>query len=133
MTAMTALLGFAAWTLLLMLVYVNWRGVEVLRGVPANSWTRGTDPVRPGWAVRAEHAHLNCLENLPIFAVIVLAAYVLDRVAAVEPFAAWVLYARLGQSLTHLVGISHGLVLLRALFFIAQIVLFFIMLWSLAT
>lgn len=133
MSPILALLGFAAWTLLLMLLAVNWRVVEILRGVPADSWTRGRERSRPGWVQRAEHAHLNCVENLPVFAVIVLAAFAVGRVDAVAPWAPWVLYARLGQSLTHLTGVSHGLVLLRAVFFTAQVVLFFIMLWSLAT
>ena len=47
MTALQALLWFAAWTLLVMFGYVNWRVVEVLRGKSAASWTRNASAERP--------------------------------------------------------------------------------------
>jgi uncharacterized MAPEG superfamily protein len=131
MTAMMALVGFAAWTLLLVFVAVSWRLVEILRGKPANSWGRGSAIEVPGFIRRAEHAHLNCLENLPIFAVIVLAAHALGGNAVVDALACWVLYARIGQSLVHLVGVRPALVLVRATFYFLQLALFVYMLWSL--
>ncbi len=131
MTGMMALLGFAAWTLLLVALAVSWRVVEVLRGKPANSWTRGAASESPAFIKRAEHAHLNCLENLPIFAAIVLVAQVLGQSAAVDAVAAWVLYARIAQSTTHLIGVTHWLVLVRATFFAVQLALFAWLLWGL--
>lgn len=132
MTGMTALIGFAAWTLALVALAVGWRVVEVLRGRAANSWTRGAAAEVPAFVKRAEHAHLNCLENLPIFAVIVLVAQALGKSPVVDGVAAFVLYARLAQSITHLIGTSHWLVLIRATFFTVQIALFAYLLWSLA-
>jgi uncharacterized MAPEG superfamily protein len=123
MNSLSALLLFALWCLLLMLVYVGWRVLEVLRGKRADSWTRGSNPARPPLVVRAEHAHLNCVENLPVFGAIVLVAAVLGRSTAVDVAAPFVLYARVAQSLTHLAGVSHPLVLLRATFFSVQVVL----------
>src|SRR3546814_19630969 len=79
MTAMTALIGFAAWTLALVMIVLLWRVIEILRGKPANSWGRGNAIACPGLVTRAEHAHLNALENLPLFAVIVLAATALGK------------------------------------------------------
>lgn len=132
MTPMTALIAYAAWTLLLMFLAVNWRGFEILRGMPANSWTRGQAKASPAWVTRMEHAHMNCLENLPIFAVIVLAAYGLEKVPLILALAPLVLLARLGQSITHVIGTSHLLVLIRATFFTVQVLLMFFMLWRLA-
>ncbi|MEQ1440034.1 MAPEG family protein [Fontimonas sp. SYSU GA230001] len=132
MTGMMALLGFAAWTLALVALAVTWRVAEVLRGRPANSWTRGAAAEVPGFVKRAEHAHLNCLENLPIFAVIVLVAPAIGKSPVVDAVAAWVLYARIGQSVTHLIGTSHWLVLIRATFYSIQVALFAYLLWSLA-
>ena len=131
MTPMTALILFAAWTLLIMFLAVNWRLVEVARGVPANSWTRGNAKSSPSWVTRFEHAHLNCLENLPIFAVIVLAAAQLGKTEAIATYAPLVLYFRVGQSLVHMISTSPGMVLLRAGLFVVQVVLFAIMFWSL--
>ncbi|MEW6167628.1 MAG: MAPEG family protein [Pseudomonadota bacterium] len=132
MTGMTALIGFAAWTLLLIGIILAWRVAEILRGRPANSWTRGSAAESPGLVKRAEHAHLNCLENLPIFAVIVLVGHAIGKSAAVDAVAAWVLYARVAQSVTHLIGTSHWLVLIRATFYTVQLALFAYLLWSLA-
>jgi len=131
MTAVTALIGFTAWTLLLVFVAVNWRFFEVLRGVPANSWGRGNEREAPALVKRMQHAHLNCLENLPVFAAIVLSAVALDRTAVVDPLACYVLYARLAQSIVHLIGTSATLVFIRAIFYVIQVVLFFYMMWGL--
>jgi uncharacterized MAPEG superfamily protein len=128
---MTSLLLFAAWTLLIMFLAVNWRLFEVARGVPANSWTRGSAKAAPGWVTRMEHAHLNCLESLPVFAVIVLGAMATDKVALIAPYCAIVLYLRLAQSIVHIISISPGMVLLRAGLFSGQVVLMFWMFWSL--
>lgn len=133
MSATMALIGFTAWTLLLVILVVGWRAVEVLRGRPANSWGRGSAIASPSFVTRAEHAHINSLENLPIFAAIVLAGSLLGKTAAIDTVAAWVLYARIAQSVTHLIGTSPALVLVRATFFGIQIALFVWLLWRLVS
>jgi len=133
MTGITALLGFTAWTLALVLLSVTWRGVEMLRGKPANSWTRGESIGVPGFVRRIDHAHLNSLENLPLFAVIVLVAHAIGKTAAVDAFACWILYARVAQSSVHLIGTQPLLVLVRATFYFIQVGLFGYLLWGLAT
>ena len=132
MTGLTALLLFTAWTLVLMLVYVGPRVALVLAmKKPANSWGRDDKTDDPAFLVRAKHAHLNCLENLPIFAAIVLAAVALGKSPVVDPIAAFVLYARLAQSAVHLVGVNHWLVFIRANFLLIQAALFAYMIWGL--
>lgn len=132
MTGITALLLFAAWTLVLMFTYVGYRVALVLAmKKPANSWGRDDKTDDPGFIVRAKHAHLNALENLPVFAAIVLAAVALDKTPVVDQVAAWVLYARLAQSIVHLIGVNHWLVFIRANFLVVQAALFFYMIWGL--
>ncbi len=132
MLSMQALIGFTAWTVLLVLIIFAWRGIEiVINGKKADSWTRGKDVEEPGLIRRIEHAHINCLENLPIFAVIVLAAAAMGKSAVTEPYAMYVLYARLAQSVTHMIGVSHWLVMLRATFWAIQLILFVVMLLGL--
>ena len=132
MTATMALIGFAAWTLFLVVLVVSWRVVEVLRGKAANSWGRGAAIASPSFVTRADHAHMNSLENLPIFAAIVLGGSLLGKMAVVDAVACWILLARVAQSVTHLIGTSHWLVLIRATFFGIQVALFAWLLWSLA-
>ena len=66
-----------------------------------------------------------------VFGVIVLSAQVLGRLDAIAPFAVWVLYARIGQSVAHLIGTNQFLVLIRATFWAAQLALMLRMLWQL--
>lgn len=129
MTAIQALLGFAAWTALLVLGVFLYRGLRFVTGTPINSWPRGTKPASDAAFVsRLQDAHANCLENLPVFAVIVLGATVTGRVDAIAALAPWVLYARVAQSLTHLTGVGQLQVLVRASFWSVQLGL---MLWML--
>ena len=128
-----SLIGFAAWTLLLPLAQVSYRVLLVLSGKkPANSWTRGQPTDDPKIFERIGHAHLNCLENLPIFAVVILAAAATDQLAVTDPLAQWVLLLRLCQSTVHLIGVSHWLVSIRALFYTAQVAALFWMMAQLA-
>jgi uncharacterized MAPEG superfamily protein len=133
MTALQALLGFTAWTALLITAVFLYRGVRFLTGTPINHWPRGAKPTDDApFVKRIEDAHANCLENLPIFAAIVLAAAALGKLDAIAALAPWVLYARIGQSLTHMVGVGQLHVFVRASFWGVQLALFFWMLVLLA-
>lgn len=133
MTALQALLGFAAWTVLLVLLVFAYRGGRFLAGTPINSWPRGAKAADDASLVkRIEDAHANCLENLPVFAAIVLSAAALGRLGAVEGLAPWVLYARLGQTAAHLWGTGPLQVLVRASFWAVQLGLLVWMLIRLA-
>ena len=74
--------------------------------------------------VSRDRGHANCLENLPMFAVIVMSAAALGRPAAVEVLAPFVLYARIGQTAAHLWGTGPLQVLVRASFWVVQLGLF---------
>ena len=134
MTALQALLGFAGWTLLLVIAVFLYRGMRFLGGTPINHWPRAAKPGDDAPMVRRiEDAHANCLENLPIFAVVVLAAAALGRLEAVNVLAPYVLYARIGQTSAHLSGTGQFHVLVRATFWAAQLVLFVWMIVALST
>jgi uncharacterized MAPEG superfamily protein len=134
MTGLTALLAFAALPVILMLTYVTYRvGTVLFARKPADSWTRGFSAPVPGFFVRAQDAQLNCLENLPVFAVIVMAAHFLGRDALVDSVAGPILLARLAQIAVHLTGVNHWLVLIRATFFGIQAALFLYLIIHLLT
>lgn len=129
MTALYALLDFTAWTVLLITVVFLYRGVRFLGGTPINNWPRGEKETGDaGWMRRLQDAHANCLENLPVFAAIVLAAAALNRLPEVDALAPWVFYARIGQTLAHLSGAGRANVFVRASFWSVQLVLFIVML-----
>ena len=125
MSALQALLGFAAWTLLLVALVFLQRAVRVLGGTPINHWLRNPKPTDdPPIFRRMEDAHSNCIENLPVFGAIVLFAAYTGRLAAIDGLAPFVLYARIGQSVTHLSGLGVPNVWVRATFFFIQLALF---------
>ena len=129
MTALQALLGFAAWTVLLVAGVFLYRGLRFVTGTPINNWPRSAKPANDAALVkRMEDAHANCLENLPVFAVIVLAAAAMGRLESIAALAPFVLYARIGQSIVHLIGVGQAHVLVRATFWSVQLGLFIWML-----
>jgi len=134
MTALQALLGFAAWTLLLVILVFLQRGVRVLGGTPINHWLRSPRPTDdPPLFRRMEDAHTNCLENLPAFGAIVLFAASSGRLGAIDALAPFVLYARIGQTVAHLSGLGVPNIYVRATFFSIQLVLFVWMIVNLAS
>lgn len=77
----------------------------------------------PDWYRRAMRAHANSVENLPVFATLVLlASFVLGPSRSVDVLAAIVLACRVGQSLVHLVFVQTArVVTVRFLLFVAQV------------
>ena len=119
------LLGFAAWTMLLLLLTVGiYRcsrivsGRASIAGFPADR-IEGED-----WYRRSMRAHANCIENLPVFGAIVFALYVsgVDGHAP-DYLAIGGLIARVIQSLIHVcLEQTDTVVMLRFTFFSVQFV-----------
>lgn len=127
-----ALLLFTGWAFLLVVMVFAYRGVALLTGTPITSWPRGTkNPNDAAFIQRVADAHANTLENLPIFAVLVLAAQAVGKPEVTAPLAMYVVYARLGQSLVHILGVNTPLVLARATFWSVQLVCFGLMFYGL--
>ena len=128
MTAFTAVLLYAAWTLLLPVIYAGaLRAPMIASGRKrADHWERGKPNDDPAPLARMKNAHGNCTENFPVFAAIVVVAGLLGKIAVADAVAGYVLYARVAQSIVHIVGTSLPLIALRGLFYAVQVVL---MLW----
>ncbi|MEJ8811643.1 MAPEG family protein [Variovorax ureilyticus] len=97
------LLGFAAWTLLLLLTTVGaYRLSRVFLGRAGMSEFPADRVEGQDWYRRAMRAHANCLENLPVFAVLVYAlrAFSISE-PAVDALCVLILAARIPQSLVH--------------------------------
>ena len=132
MNGFTAVLLYAVWTLLLAMMYASYRIPLVLIGRKSpNHWERGQPSDDPAILVRAKGAHLNCVENFALFAAVVCVAALLGKSAVVDAVAGYVLYARIGQSVVHLIGTSFPLVLIRAALFLLQVGLILYMIWGL--
>ncbi|MGQ0530675.1 MAG: MAPEG family protein [Panacagrimonas sp.] len=132
MTGIEALLYYVLLMIALVLIYAGQRIPLALLGKkPIQNWTRGQANDDPGFVVRAKHAHENTVENLPLFAAVVLAGAVMDQSALINSLACYVLYARLAQVFMHLLGTSFILIMLRATFFLVQIGIIAYLAWML--
>ena len=128
--AVWMLLGFATWTVMLLLFTVGiyrWSRILTER-VPIKEFV--ADKVEGlDWYKRSMRAHANCVENLPVFGAIVFAIYVSGTTGAVvDGFATLILAARVAQSLTHVCfEQTNTLASVRFGFFLAQIIGFFVL------
>ena len=131
------LLGFAAWTLLTLCCSIGvYRWSRILTGrasmaewrtdLPQGSdlYQRAMRAQNGGWYQRATRAHMNCVENLPVYAAIVVAlmamglqSLIIDRLAVV------MLAARVVQTLVHiLLPPTNAATSLRFAFYFVQAV-----------
>ena len=122
------LLGFAAWTVLLLLSTVGvYRWSRILTGrVPIRDF-RADQVEGEDWYRRSMRAHANCIENLPVFGAIVLALYVAGVGGSIVNFLSIsVLAARITQSLVHVCLVQTNTVAaVRFAFFLVQLISFF--------
>ena len=121
--ALVALAGFAGWTALLLLTVVNLRVANFFTGKKAINAFSPTGEDLPGFGQRVTRAHLNCVENLPIFAALVAAAGLSGQFSIMESTVMYVLYARIGQSVAHMISTVPMVVWVRGTFFFVQILL----------
>jgi uncharacterized MAPEG superfamily protein len=121
------LLGFATWTVLLLLVTVGiYRWSRILTGRVPISEFQADQVEGKDWYKRSMRAHANCIENLPVFGAIVFALYAGDVAnATINVLAIVVFAARIVQSLVHACLVqTNTMVSIRFGFFLVQIVSF---------
>lgn len=101
--SVVALVLYALWAIALVLMVAADRVLMVIRGeAKANSFTPGV-PHGSDSYWRINRAHLNTLENLPIFAAIVLCGWVVGmETATFNRLAIIVVVARIVQSAIHI-------------------------------
>lgn len=99
-----ALLAFALWTITVPLGAVAvYRWNLIVRRVRGIHTFHADVIDGADWYRRAMRAHANCLENLPVFgAIVVLAALIGFHSALFDAMAIAVVFARIGQTVTHM-------------------------------
>src|SRR5262245_28435302 len=119
------LLGFAAWTVLLLMATVGiYRWSRILTGIAPIASFRTDQLEGAGWYQRGTRAHANCIENLPVFGAIVLALQAGNVAGSlVDGLAIAILAARIVQSLVHVRFVQANMwVRIRFSFFRVQFV-----------
>ena len=121
--SLIALTGFALWTLVLVLALGVSRSLLVMTSPKKANEFKASGDDCTGFLARLTRAHANCYENLPTFAALIAAAGLSNQFATTDPVALWVLYARVGQSVVHMISVSEQAVFVRFLFYGAQVLL----------
>lgn len=119
------LLGFAGWTLLILVATIGvYRWGYILTGKANLFDFPGDMPHGKEWYRRATRAHANCIENLPIYTAIVVATVVTNIQSPIlNMLAITILIARILQSMTHILFMPSNLTVgIRFCFFIIQVI-----------
>ena len=126
-TPIWTLLGFATWTVLLLLSTIGvYRWSRILTGHTPIKEFRADQVEGADWYRRSMRAHANCIENLPVFGAIVFALYVSQLSGAtISYLCIAVLVARVMQSMVHVcLPQTNAVSAVRFTFFFVQIVCF---------
>jgi uncharacterized MAPEG superfamily protein len=117
---LTALTGFVAWSLFLLVLMELIRSkLVVTKAIAANGFKPDNSNLSP-FMQRLARAHANCVEGLPIFGGLMLIAVVSGRSAVTDPLAYVFLATRILQSVIHLGSLSALAVTLRFSAFAVQ-------------
>jgi uncharacterized MAPEG superfamily protein len=121
--SIVALIFYALWAIALVLMIAADRALLIIRGeAKANSFASGVPHGSESYW-RINRAHLNTVENLPIFATVVLSGWVVGmETATFNLLAVIVVVARVIQSAIHIASGSVLAVNLRFTAFAVQIV-----------
>jgi len=124
------LLGFAAWTLGLLMATVGvYRWFNILFAKAGLASFRSDQLEGAGWYQRGTRAHANCIENLPVFGAIV---YVISTIGLegpmVDTLCIAILAARVCQSTMHVSQVqTDKVVAIRFSFYSVQLVSFLVL------
>jgi uncharacterized MAPEG superfamily protein len=119
------LLGFAAWTLLTLFGSIGvYRWSRILTGRASIAEWRADLPQGSDWYQRAMRAHMNCVENLPVYTAIVVALMATGlQSPIVDRLAVTMLAARVGQTVVHIaIPPTNAVTSLRFALFLMQAV-----------
>jgi uncharacterized MAPEG superfamily protein len=124
------LLGFAAWTLIVLSVGVGgYRWALILSGRASVAGWQADAPQGADWYQRVTRAHMNCVENLPVYGAIVVALTVAGLQSPfVDRLSETMMAARIGQTLIHVaLHQTNAVVSVRFTLFSIQLICMFAM------
>jgi uncharacterized MAPEG superfamily protein len=103
-TPLWVMLAFAAWTHAVLVGSIGvYRLSRVFTGHATMAEWRADGMQGDPWYQRATRAHMNCVENLPVYSAVALAAAVTGvGGAALDALALIFIAARIGQTLVHI-------------------------------
>lgn len=120
-----ALLGYITWVLVLLVVIAVYRTLLVAKKQQAVNGFKADGSNSPPFGKRLTRAQGNCVESFAFMGGLMLLALATDSAVITDGLALFLLAARLGQSITHLVSTSVLAVQIRFVFFLLQVAICF--------
>lgn len=118
-----ALLGYIGWTLVLLVGLAIYRTILVAKKAQAvNGFKADGSNVTP-FGERLTRAQSNCVESFTFIGGLMLLALATNSSVITDSLALWLLAARLGQSIVHLLSVSVLAVQIRFAFFLVQVLI----------
>ena len=124
-SSLGAVVAFAGWTLWHTFVMLAHRNVEIAAGrATPTGWVPSRHESQGSWYGRVCASHANCVENLVVFAALVISLHLMGTVDSRTdaPWAWRYVYLRVVQSVAHWMGTGEGPVTIRFLAFVGQLV-----------
>lgn len=117
-----SLLGMVVWTMGLVIAIFLYRNGLISMGVKQPNEFPGGVPHGPEWYWRLNRAHANAVENLPLFATVIIVAHLVQAEnATLDGLAVVYVLARIFQSSIHIMANTPTAVRIRSFFFVVQI------------
>ena len=116
-----ALLGYITWILILLICLATYRTLLVAKKEQTVNGFKPDGSDSPALGERITRAQSNCVESFAFIGGLMLLALATDSTAITNGLALFLLAARLGQSVTHLISTSELAVQIRFAFFLTQI------------
>lgn len=130
-TSAVVLTLFIAWALFLLVLMEVIRSYLVVSGRARSNEFQPDNANLSPFLQRLARAHANCIESLPVVGGLLLVAIATGHSGLTDTMAPWLLVARLGQSITHLVSVSVLAVNVRFAFFAVQLGIAIYWTWAL--
>ena len=124
-------LQLLVWAAVLALVQmlVAVAGAQAQVSLPVLAGNRDNMPPLTGWALRATRAHLNLLESLVVFAILVLVGFVTDRLNETTALGANLFFwGRVAYALVYVAGIPWLRTLIWAVSFVGLLLMLSVLL-----
>ena len=123
-SSLAALIAMVAWTMTHVILTLGYRSLLINTGrAKPNAFGPSYMDDQRHFVGRVGHSHHNCVENLVLFAAVVLVHRNSSSSSSIDHLAWYYVYARVGQALSHWWSISEMAVTVRFLFFVTSLVL----------
>lgn len=122
-TTILAISGYIAWTMLLLIALAAYRSYSNQKNKRSSLKFDPSGQDMADLGQRITRAHANCYESAVFVVGPMMLALASGSAVITNGLALYILLARVGQSIVHVISTSNGAILLRFVFFLMQLII----------